>query len=306
MPETRNVPFYPSCLEKGERTERALSSVIAEAYVQGVSTRKMKKVAEELCGCEISSTQVSVCCKVLDEGVEKFRTRRLGAIKYLYLDADYQKVRDNGHVTSMAVLKAVGVTADGRREMLGISCSLSEAEAHWRNFLEELVQRGLCGLELVISDDHAGLKAALRAVFPSVPWQRCIFHLAQNAQGYVSKKEQRSEIAQAMREIYGAISVGEARLRQKAVVERLESKAPKFCEWLEKNFEEGLTFYRFPRGHWQKIRTVNVVERLNREVKRRTRVVGIFPNEASCIRLIGSIALDMHEEWVSQERRYIE
>jgi len=302
VPQTRGIDFYPSCLEKGERTERALKLAIAEMYVTGVSTRRVKAITEELCGMEISSTQVSRMAKLLDTDLEKFRTRELGAIKYLYLDADYQKVRHEGSVRSLAVLKAVGVTNDGYREILGISCSLSEAEVHWRSFLESLLKRGLRGIELVISDSHAGLKAALQSVLPSVPWQRCIFHLAQNAQQYAPNNSMRGEIAQAVRDIYQSLSPTEARQRLKEVVERYEGKAKRFVEWLELNFEEGLTYYKFPRSHWRKIRTVNMVERLNREVKRRTRVAQLFPNVESCERLITSVAMDVHEDWVSGKK----
>lgn len=302
VPQTRGIDFYPSCLEKGERTERALKLAIAEMYVTGVSTRRVKAITEELCGMEISSTQVSRMAKLLDTDLEKFRTRELGTIKYLYLDADYQKVRHEGSVRSLAVLKAVGVTNDGYREILGISCSLSEAEVHWRSFLESLLKRGLRGIELVISDSHAGLKAALQSVLPSVPWQRCIFHLAQNAQQYAPNNSMRGEIAQAVRDIYQSLSPTEARQRLKEVVERYEGKAKRFVEWLELNFEEGLTYYKFPRSHWRKIRTVNMVERLNREVKRRTRVAQLFPNVESCERLITSVAMDVHEDWVSGKK----
>ena len=172
VPQTREIEFYPSCLEKGERVEQALKCVLAEAYVQGVSTRRMKSITEELCGKEISSTQVSRFAEVLDEEVKKFRSRRLGKYRYVYLDADYQKVRSDGSVRGLAVLKAVGVNEEGIREVLGVSCSLSEAEVHWKYFLEDLISRGMHGIELVISDSHKGLREALRAILPSVKWQR--------------------------------------------------------------------------------------------------------------------------------------
>ena len=178
MPQTRDVPFYPSCLEKGERTERALMNALEEAYVQGVSTRKVEKMVKELCSATLSSTTVSKYAKVLDEEVEKFKNRELGEYQYLYLDAQYEKVRHEGCVRSLACLKAVGVTTEGRRELLGISCRLSEAEVHWREFLQGLQKRGMHGIELVISDAHEGLQSAKRAIMPSVKWQRCLFHLA--------------------------------------------------------------------------------------------------------------------------------
>jgi putative transposase len=305
VPKTRDVPFYPSCLEKGERTERALMLAFAEAYVQGVSTRKVGKIVEELCGRSISSTTVSEYSKLLDKEVQAFKERALGSYKYLYLDAQYEKVRYEGVVRSMAVLKAVGVGLDGRREVLGISCSLSEAEVHWRTFLQDLLKRGLMGIELVISDDHAGLKAALRAVLPAVKWQRCIFHLAQNAGHHSPNKMMRPEIHEAVKEIYGAQDRAEAEGRLKKVVERLSGKASKFCNWLETNFIEGLTFYDFPKKHWKKIRTVNAVERINKEQKRRTRVAGLFPSVESCERLVVSIGIRIHEDW-STGKKYID
>ena len=296
VPQTRGIAFYPQCLEKGERSERALKLAIAEMY-EGVSTRRIAPIAEELCGFELSSTQVSRLSTLLDEELEKFRNRPLGQMIYLYLDADYQKVRHDGQVRDIAVLKAVGVTKAGKREVLGISCSLSESEVHWRKFLEQLLQRGLKGVEIIISDDHAGLKAALRATLPSAPWQRCTFYLAQNAQHYVPNMSMRSEIAQAVRDVYQALSQHVAEERLKEAVTKYEKRAPKFSQWFEENGPEGMTFYKRPRGHWKKVRTVNVVERLNEEVKRRTRVARLFPNEASCERLVTAVVADIHEEW---------
>jgi len=302
VPKTRGVPFYPSCLEKGDVTEKALKNALAEMYVQGVSTRRVKKITEELCGTEVSSSQVSRMAKILDEELEGFRNRDLGKIRYLYLDADYQKVRHNGHVIKMACLKAVGVNEEGYREVLGISCNLSEAEVHWRKFLEGLTTRGLHGVELVISDDHAGLRGALQSHFTSVPWQRCLFHLAQNAQSYVPQVKYREEVGREIREIYQAAKLGEAENRKKEFIKEWEEKAPELCEWLEENFIEGLTFFNYPKAHWKKIRTVNVVERLNQEVKRRTRVARLFPNEESCERLVTAIAKNIHEDWMSGKR----
>ncbi len=302
VPQTRGIAFYPQCLEKGERSERALKLAIAEMYVQGVSTRRVAPIAKELCGFDLSSTQVSRVATILDEELEKFRRRNLGHIVYLYLDADYQKVRHDGQVRDIAVLKAVGVNKDGFREVLGISCSLSEAEVHWRTFLEDLLSRGLKGVELVISDDHAGLRAALRAVLPSVPWQRCLFHLAQNAQSYVPSVVMRKEIAQAVRDVYQALNRPEAERRVKETVQKYEKQAPKFCNWFEENAIEGMAFYSRPRTHWKQIRTVNIVERLNEEVKRRTRVARLFPNEASCERLVTAVVSEIHDEWISGKR----
>ncbi|MEM7175498.1 MAG: IS256 family transposase, partial [Chlamydiota bacterium] len=210
VPQVRGIDFYPSCLEKGERVEQAIKLTLAEAYLQGVSTRKMKSLTEELCGREISSAQVSRLAKVLDEEVQKFKTRKLGRYCYLFLDAQYEKVRYEGSVRSLAVLKAVGINEEGIREVLGVSCGLSEAEVHWRTFLEDLTSRGLCGVKLITSDDHSGLRKALQAVFPSVKWQRCLFHLSQNAMAYAPSKGLKKEIAGAVRDIYQAMDKEEA------------------------------------------------------------------------------------------------
>jgi putative transposase len=304
VPKTRNIAFYPSCLEKGERSEKALKTVLAEMYIQGVSTRRVKKITEELCGVEFSADQVSRMTKVLDEEIQKFKTRPLDECLYCYFDAHYEKVRHGGHVIDAAVLKAVGVTDTGKREILGLSVDLSEAGIHWKGFLESLVERGLKGVKLSISDDHPGLKAALKSVFPGVPWQRCLFHMSQNAQHYVPKQTMRKEIAQTVREIYYALNIDEATARKEKAIETYAIKAPRFADWLEENFEEGLAFYQFPKEHWRKIRTVNVVERLNEEIRRRTRVARLFPSIESCDRLVTAVVMELHEEWITN-RRYL-
>lgn len=304
VPQVRGGDFYPSSLEKGEKVEQALKLALAEAYVQGVSTRRMKEVTEQLCGTEISSTQVSRLSRVLDEEVEKFKERSLGKYRYLYLDAQYEKVRYEGSVRSLAVLKAVGVNQEGIREVLDVSCSLSEAEVHWREFLENLIRRGMRGLQLIISDDHAGLRNALQAVLPSVKWQRCLFHLAQNAGAHVPLASMRKEVSDAVREIYQAIDKDESEQRMRKVIERYKDKASKFCDWLEENFVEGLTFFDFPKAHWKKIRTNNLMERMNQEQKRRTRSVRLFPSLESCERLVITIAMRINEDW-STSKKYL-
>jgi len=302
VPQTRDIPFYPSCLEKGQRSERALALAVAEMYVNGVSTRRVKRITEELCGLQISSTHVSRLSKILDEELGKFRRRELGIIRYVYLDARYEKVRENGSVKDLAILTAIGVNEEGKREILGISCSLSEAEVHWRKFLEDLLSRGLKGVWLIISDDHAGLKKARKAILPGVQWQRCLFHMAQNAIHYSPSHAMRKEVAQSVRDIYQALSEEEAKARLKVAVSKYREKAPRFSEWLEENFEEGLAFYKYPRDHWKKIRTNNPAERLNQELKRRTRVARLFPSIESCERLIGAVAMEIHEDWMSGKR----
>jgi transposase-like protein len=299
IPQVRGLDFYPGCIEKGIRSERALKLAIAEMYVQGVATRKVQKITEELCGFHVSSTQVSNLVRELDEGLKAFRERPLGCFKYVYFDAIYEKVREHGLVQKKSVLIAIGVNEEGHREILSISVSSSEAEVHWRTFFENLCKRGLKGVKLIISDDHKGLKNALAAIFSNIPWQRCYFHLAQNAQNYVPQKAMQEEIADAVREVFSETSLEDAQQRLKRVVPRFEDKAPKFAEWFEENAPEAFTYLDFPKEHWKKIRTNNNAERLNREIRRRTRVVSIFPNEDSCLRLITAVLQEIHEQWTT-------
>ena len=297
VPQVREGGFYPQALEKGLRSERALTLTLAEMYVQGVSTRKVAAVVEQLCGCEVSSSQVSRAAALLDEKLEAWRNSEVGEIVYLLLDARYEKVRQDGRIRDVAVLIAAGIDREGRRKVLGVSISLSEQEVHWRVFLESLVKRGLRGVELIISDDHSGLKAARQAVFGGIPWQRCQFHPQQNAQAYVPRKEMQKEVAEDIRSIFNAPSRARAEEYLKATVQKYEKTASKLAGWLEKNIPEGLTVFTFPTAHQRRIRTTNGLERLNREIRRRTRVVSIFPNEKSALRLISAILLEISDEW---------
>lgn len=298
VPQVREGNFYPSSLEKGMRSERSLKLALAEMYVQGVSTRKVKIVVEELCGYDVSSTEVSRCSKLLDEELEKWRTRSLGSYPFVFLDARYEKVRQSGHVLDAAVLIAIGIDQHGKREVLGVSVKLSEHETHWRSFLESLQARGLHGIELITSDAHSGLKAAKKAVFPSVPWQRCQFHLQQNAQSYVPKKAMKSEVAFDIRAIFNAPNLDEAKRLQNLIVAKYEKTAPNLTKWIEENLFEGFTVFGFSREYWRRIRTSNVLERVNREIARRTKIASIFPNEASCERLITAVLMEISEEWL--------
>lgn len=302
VPQTRDFSFYPTCLEKGTRSEKALHLALAEMYVNGVSTRRVKRVTEELCGLQISSTQVSRLSKLMDEELEKFRNRPLGKMVYVYLDARYEKVREDGCVRNLALFTAVGINEHGHREILGISCGLSEAEIHWRQFLEGLLKRGLTGVKLIISDDHAGLKKARQATLPGTHWQRCYFHLAQNAQSYIPSINKRREIAETLRDIFDAPSKEEAKTRLKMAVEKYKEKAARFSEWLEENCEEGFAFFDHPQEHWKRIRTNNVSERLNQEIKRRTSIARLFPNVASALRVATAVVIEIHEEWVSGKK----
>jgi putative transposase len=305
IPQTRGVAFYPGCIEKGLRSERALKLSIAEMYLNGVSTRRVEKITKELCGLEINSTQVSRMTKELDAEFEIFRNRSLGIFPYITLDATYLKVRHNGTVMDQSTLIAYGVNLSGRREIIGISISLSEAEVHWRNFMENLVKRGLSGLRLITSDDHLGLKAARRAIFPSVPWQRCQFHMSQNAQQYAPKKDLKEEIAKAMRDIFNVSSIDIAQIVINKTINEFEETAPEFVNWLELNVLEGLTCLSFPEKHRKKIRTSNGLERVNREIKRRTRVAVLFPNTESALRLVTGVLIEIHEDWITG-RQYLD
>ncbi len=297
VPQVREGGFYPQSLDKGVRSERALKLALAEMYVQGVSTRKVAAITEELCGFEVSSTQVSRAAAELDAVFEAWRTRPLGVYRYVYLDARYEKVRQDGQVRDAAVLIASGVDEHGKRAVLGVSVALSEQEVHWRTFLQSLLERGLRGVELIISDAHGGLKAARLAVFGGVPWQRCQFHLQQNAQAYVPRQELKQEVAAAIRAIFNAGSLAEAKRLLGETAQRYRAVAPKLAAWMEENLPEGLMVFAFPQAHWRLIRTTNGLERLNQEIRRRTRVARLFPNEASCLRLVTAVVMEISEEW---------
>lgn len=305
VPQVRGLGFYPQSLEKGSRSEKALKVAIAQMYIEGVSTRRVQDITEKLCGYEVSSTQVSRVTQELDGEFELFRNRPIGEISYLLIDAIYLKIRHNGAVIDMAILLAYGITPEGKREILGASSELSEAEVHWREFLQSLQARGMRGLQLVISDDHAGLKKARMAVFPSVPWQRCQFHLCQNAQSYAPKKSMRHEIAEVMRSIFSSPTLEIAKEMKRQAIEKYQKRAPEFAKWLEENVDEGLTVYQFPQEHRRKIRTSNGIERVNREIKRRTRIAVLFPNKESALRLVTGILIEIHEEWVTG-RQYLD
>jgi putative transposase len=299
VPQVREGGFYPQALEKGLRSERALTLALAEMYVQGVSTRKVKAITEQLCGVSITSSAVSQATLQLDGELTKWRERPLGEYPFLFLDAYYEQVREDGQVRHLAVLVAVGVTPAGKREILGVSVSLSEHEVHWRAFLESLKQRGLGGVQLVTSDDHAGLGAARLAVFGGIPWQRCQFHLQQNAQGYVPHKDMQTEVAADIRTIFDAPDRSTAEAYLARTVAKYKQSASRLSEWLASNIPEGLTVFAFPASIRRLLRTTNGVERLHREVRRRARVVSIFPNSASCLRLVSAVLAEISEEWLT-------
>jgi transposase-like protein len=297
IPQVREGGFYPTALEKGLRSERALTTTLAEMYVMGVSTRKVKDITRQLCGFEISAEQVSRATAQLDQTLQEWRDRPLGEINYLYLDARYEKVRENSQIRDAAVLIATGITPQGERQVLGVSVSLSEQEAHWRDFLKSLKDRGLHGVKLIISDSHEGLGAARRAVFGSVPWQRCQFHLQQNAGSYVPRQSMKAEVAADIRAIFNASDRKAAEKGLQAAIQKYATSAPRLSAWMEENLAEGFTVFDFPLEHRRSIRTTNSLERVNKEIKRRTRVVGVFPNDASCLRLVTALLMETSEEW---------
>ncbi len=303
VPQVRCGGFYPGALEKGSRTEQALNIALAEMYVQGVSTRKMITVLQSLLGPEvsISSTQVSRAAEQLDAGLSAWRERPLDETPYVFLDARYERVREAGRLVDCAVLVAVGITRDGHRRVLGVSVALSEAEVHWRAFLDSLIRRGLKGVQLIVSDDHAGLKAARRATLPSVPWQRCQFHLQQNVQFYVTRLDQKKPVVQRIRAIFNAPDQVEAERLLKQAVQAWATDAPKLALWAEENLPEGFTVFASPHAQRMRLRTTNGLERINREIKRRTRVASIFPNTASCLRLVSALLAESDEEWMTRK-----
>lgn len=305
VPQVRgDLEFYPSSLEKGIRSERALKLAIAEMYVKGVSTRKVSDIVEQLCGTSISSAQVSAAASVLDEEIAAWRNRPLGRYQYLILDARYENVRVSGSVASCAVLVAIGIDYEGHRDVLGVSVSLSEAEVHWRKFLETLIQRGMHGLKLVTSDAHVGLRKALEACFPGVPWQRCQFHLQQNAMSYVPKISMRKEVGADIRSVLTAPDRTEADRLLRLRIEKYHQSAPQLAEWMEANVPQSLSVFAIPQAHRRLLRTTNMLERQNRELKKRTKIASIFPNEESLLRLVGAMLMETSEQWLG-EKRYL-
>ena len=298
VPQVRgDVSFYPSALERGQRGEKALALAAAEMYVNGVSTRRVRNIVETMCGFAISAAQVSEASKTLDVELVKWRHRPIGCIKALVLDALYEKVRIDGSVVSCAVLIASGIRQDGRRSILGISAKISEAEPHWRAFLQSLKERGLHGLAFIVSDNHEGLKAALRATFPGAPWQRCQTHLQRNAQAYITKADLRAPVAADIRAIFNAPSREEAERLLAAACEKYGKTQAKLAAWMEDNLPDGFAVFALPEPLRRRLRTSNMAESLNRQIRRRTRVVGLFPNEDSLLRLVSAILMEISEDW---------
>ena len=306
IPQTRSGGFYPSCLEKGLRSDRALNLALAEMYVNGVSTRKVTNILEKMCGLEVSSMQVSRAAKMLDEEFASCRTRPIGRVRHLLLDARYEKVRVDRTVRDCALLIAYGIRADGSRSVLGVSVELSEAEVHWRKFLSSLAERNLSGLAMITSDSHAGLAAARMSVFPSVPWQRCQFHLQQNASAYVPKKAMREEVHDDIRNIFNMPTKEEAERLLKLSAAKYREKASDLSAWMESELPEGFTvFEKAPAAARRKLRTTNMVEFQNKELKKRTRCIRVFPNKESLLRVATALLIELDEAWQTESKAYI-
>jgi putative transposase len=298
VPQDRQGRFRTEVFERYQRSEKALVAAMLEMYVQGVSTRKVKTITEELCGHEFSSSTISRIVQQLDTELEKFARRRLEEpYPYLVLDARYEKVHEDGAVHSQAVLVAIGINWEGRRSVLAVELASRESVSSWKELLTSLRQRSLHGVEFVVSDDHAGLRRAIQEVLPEAVWQRCYVHFLRNALDYLPRKAD-DDCLQELRWIYDRRDVQEARRDLAAWLTKWESRYPKLCAWVEENIEETLSFYRLPQQHHKNMKSTNMLERLMEEIKRRTLVVRIFPNAAACLRLVRALAVELDETWI--------
>jgi transposase-like protein len=302
VPQDRQGHFSTQIFERYQRSEKALVSALAEMYVQGVSTRKVKAITEELCGHSFSASSISEVNKTLDLSLERFDKRPLEeSYPYMVLDARYEKVRDDGVIRSQAVQIAIGINAEGRRQILAVELANRESATSWKDFLVELKRRGLRGVEFVVSDDHPGLKRAIAEVLPEAVWQRCYVHFLRNALDHLPRKAV-DDCLQELRWIYDRRDLAEAQKDLAQWLERWSKKYPKLCEWVEENIGETLAFYRLPLQHHKHMKSTNMLERLNEEIKRRTHVVRIFPNRESCLRLVRALAVETHEDWLEASR----
>ena len=304
VPRDREGRFSTELFERYQRSEKALVSALAEMYVQGVSTRKVKAITEELCGHTFSASTISRINKSLDTALRRFAQRRLDEpYPYVILDARYEKVRLDGVIQSQAVFLAIGINSEGRRQLLGVELSNRESSSSWSTFLTSLKTRGLHGVEFVVSDDHAGLKRAVRELLPEAVWQRCYVHFLRNALDYLPRKAD-DDCRQELRWLYDRRNLKEAQADLQAWLKRWERRYPRLTDWVEEHIGETLNVYRLPQQHHKHLKSTNRLERLNEEIKRRTRVVRIFPNAASCLRLIRALCAETHEAWL-EDHRYL-
>ncbi len=302
VPQDRQGHFNTAVFERYQRSEKALVAALAEMYVQGVSTRKVKAITEELCGHAFGADSISQINKKLDGELQRWAQRQLDEeYPYLIVDARYEKVREDGVIRSRAVLVALGINWEGRRRVLAVELAQRESTTSWKDFLVTLKVRGLTGVLLAISDDHPGLKKAIAEVLPEAAWQRCYVHFLRNALDYLSRKAN-DDCLLELRWLYDRRDLEEARRDLAAWLARWQERYPKLCLWVEANIEETFTFYRQPREHHKHLKSTNLLERLNQELKRRTHVIRIFPNEASCLRLVRALAVEQHEEWLEGAR----
>jgi len=302
VPQDRAGHFSTQLFEQYQRSEKALVGALAQMYVQGVSTRKVAAITEELCGHEFSASSISTITARLDQQLEQFSRRKLEVeFPYMILDARYERVREGGVIVSRAILIALGIDWEGRRQVLAVEYANRESQSSWREFLVQLKERGLRGVQFVVSDDHPGLKGAIREMLPGVWWQRCYVHFLRNALDYLPRKAD-DDCLQELRWMYERRNVEEARRDLKQWLEKWSGKYPKLCAWVESNIEETWTFYRLPLAHHKHLKSTNLLERFNQEIKRRTLVVRIFPDEASCLRLVRAVAAEQHEEWMEGSR----
>jgi putative transposase len=304
VPQDRHGRFSTEVFERYQRSEKALVSALSEMYVQGVSTRKVKAITEQLCGHEFSASTVSRINKKLDTELKKFADRKLEEpYPYLILDARYEKVREDGVIRSRAVQIAIGINWDGRRCVLGVELANRESASSWKTFLEGLRSRGLHGVEYVVSDDHAGLHKAVIEILPEAAWQRCYVHFLRNALDHLPRKAD-DDCLKELRWLYDRRCLEEARRDLAAWLGKWQKRYSKLCDWVEENIEETLTYYRLPHQHHKHLKSTNMLERINEEIRRRTRVIRIFPNEASCLRLVRALTVETHENWI-EATRYI-
>ena len=302
VPQDRQGRFSTEVFERYQRSEKALVAALTQMYIQGVSTRKVTAISEELCGHSFSASAISEINKKLDNELGRFARRELDSeYPYLILDARYEKLRENGVIRSRAVLVAIGIDWEGRRQVLGVEMANRESATSWKDFLLGLKRRGLRGVVFAVSDDHPGLKRAIMEVLPEAFWQRCYVHFLRNALDHLPRKIADDCLVE-LRRLYDRRNAEEARRDLAAWLLRWQEKYPRLCSWVEENIEETLTFYRLPREHHKHLKSTNMLERLNQEIKRRTQVIRIFPNEESALRLIRALAVEIHEDWIEAHR----